>query len=133
MPLRLYAKAQEQQGRVETFAAPDIVAAVYAVDASVGETQSALVKIAHGIFENDANRLLRGKITIGIKAEEKLSMIADDIELSALADRVLTDPNIDLRAEMGAILAREPDNAQVVLDIDADRIHELFMQPFTRG
>ncbi|MBN1427697.1 MAG: nucleoside hydrolase [Anaerolineae bacterium] len=132
-PLRLYAQAQRLQGRSETFVAPDIVAAVYAVDPSVGKTQPALVRIAQGIFENDANRLLRGKVTMGIEMQEKLSMIADDIELSALVDRMLAEPDIDLEAEMRAILAREPDNAQIVLDIDADKIHELFMQPFTSG
>jgi purine nucleosidase len=132
-PLQLYAQAQAQQGMSDTFVAPDIVAAVYAVDPSVGTTQPALVKIAHGIFETDINRLLRGKMTIGIKPQEKVSMIADDIELSALVDRLLADPGVNLGAEMRAILAREPDNAQVVLDIDAARIHELFMEPFTRG
>ncbi|MBN1312117.1 MAG: nucleoside hydrolase [Anaerolineae bacterium] len=129
-PLRRYADAQAQQGRIETFAAPDVVAAVYTIEPSVGEVQPALVRIAHGIFETDVNRLLRGKVTIGVKLAEKLPMIADDIELSALADHLLAEPSIDLQAELQAILAREPDNAQVVLDIDAARIHELFMRPF---
>ena len=63
--------------------------------------------------------------------QEKLAMIADDIELSALAACVLAKSNLDLEAEVGAILAQEPDNAQAVLNIDAARIHRLFMHPFT--
>jgi hypothetical protein len=44
-------------------------------------------------------------------------MIADDAELSALVDQVFSDPNFDINAALGAILARRPDNAKVILDV----------------
>ena len=53
---------------------------------------------------------------------EDLSTIADDAELSALADQAMTDLNFDLLAALGAILYRQPDNAQVVMKVNAAKV-----------
>ena len=42
--------------------------------------------------------------------------------LSALADQAMTDPNFDLYAALGAILMRQPDNAQVVMKVNALKV-----------
>jgi hypothetical protein len=58
-------------------------------------------------------------------------MLADDVELSNLTNRLFSDPNFDFEAEIGAILARGADNAQVVMDIQEQRMHSLFMRFLT--
>ena len=42
--------------------------------------------------------------------------------MSALADQALMDPNFDLYAALGAILYRQPDNAQVVMQVNAAKV-----------
>jgi hypothetical protein len=54
--------------------------------------------------------------------QEKISTIADDAELSALADQAMMDPTFDLYAALGAILMRQPDNAQVVMKVNAFKV-----------
>jgi inosine-uridine nucleoside N-ribohydrolase len=64
----------------------------------------------------------RGQTVVALSMQEKLSTIADDAELSALADQVMTDPNFDLYAALAAILMRQPDNAQVVMKVNALKV-----------
>jgi hypothetical protein len=54
--------------------------------------------------------------------QEKISTIADDAELSALADQAMADPTFDLYAALGAILMSQPDNAQVVMKVNAVKV-----------
>jgi len=91
---------------------PDVVAAVIALDPSVGERQGALVRV---VLEPG---LARGESIVGLTANEKVTMIAGDDELSTLAERAFAyppDPNFNLELEMASILMRAPDNAQAVI------------------
>jgi len=87
---------------------PDAVAAAYALDPTIGRSEPALVKIELAAGQT------RGQTIVGLSVTERVAMIADDAELSLLAERAFTfppDPNFNLQAELGAILLRQPDNA----------------------
>ena len=83
----------------------------------VTDQQSGLV-----VIDPAANFTTRGQTVVALSMQEKLSTIADDAELSALADQAMMDPNFDLYAALGAILYRQPDNAQVVMKVNAVRV-----------
>jgi inosine-uridine nucleoside N-ribohydrolase len=96
----------------------DPTAAVIALHPNyVTDQQSGLVAI-----DPAANFKTRGQTIVALTMQERLSTIADDTELSALADQAMTDPNFDLYAALGAILYRQPDNAQVVMRVNALKI-----------
>jgi inosine-uridine nucleoside N-ribohydrolase len=101
----------ETQGAGGEATVPDAAAAIYAVLPELGTATSSLVDVA-----TDAG-LTRGQTVMAIDTNSKIFMIADDAELSALVDRVFSEPGFDINAALGAILARRPDNAQVVLDV----------------
>jgi inosine-uridine nucleoside N-ribohydrolase len=65
---------------------------------------------------------MRGQTVVALSMQEKITTLADDAELSALADQAMTDPNFDLYAALGAILMRQPDNAQVVMQVNALKV-----------
>jgi inosine-uridine nucleoside N-ribohydrolase len=106
-------------------AIPDAAAVVYALNGDLGTPTSALVRVA--TEEGDT----RGLTIIGDSLGSRMPMLATDEELSAISDRLL-EPGFDLNAAIGAILAREPDNATVVLDIDEKRIERLFERSLFR-
>jgi inosine-uridine nucleoside N-ribohydrolase len=106
-------------GMSDESAIPDAAAVVYALNSSVGTPASALVRVG---TENDA---FRGQTIIGDSLGTRMPLLASDEELSALSDRLL-EPGFDLNAAIGAILAREPDNAKVILDIDERQVVRLF-------
>lgn len=90
---------------------PDAVAAVLAISPAEGRSQPGLVKLVL------SESLARGQSVIGLAASERIAMLATDAELSELALRAFAyppDPNFNLPWELGAILMREPDNADVV-------------------
>lgn len=118
-PLESYAYAQTVLG--EDVSVPDLTAVMYALDPSLGTTQSALVKV---VTDSD---LARGETVIGSTLIERISMIASDAELSELADQASSDPNFNLSAARNDILRREPDNADLVTNIEAERMHDLFL------
>ena len=96
----------------------DPTAAVLALHPNdITDQQSGLVAI-----DPAANFKTRGQTVVALTMQEKLSTIADDAELSALADQALMDPNFDLYAALGAILYRQPDNAQVVMQVNAAKV-----------
>ncbi len=64
----------------------------------------------------------RGQTIIALTMADRLSLIASDAELSAIADQAYSDPSFDLQAALGAILFRQPDNAQIVLTVNATKI-----------
>lgn len=113
-------EAQEQVVRL-----PDPAAAIYALANRLGTPQSALVKALAG---PGIPEVARGETIIGLGVNERVTMIATDAELSAIAPQAVTDPNFDLEGFTFDILSRQPDNASVVLDIDARRMHNLFIQ-----
>ncbi len=96
----------------------DPTAAVIALHPNyITDQQSGLV-----VIDPAANFKTRGQTVVALTMQEKISTIADDAELSALADQALADPNFDLYAALGAILYRQPDNAQVVMKVDALKV-----------
>jgi inosine-uridine nucleoside N-ribohydrolase len=91
-------------------AVPDAAAVIYALRPELGTAASSLVDVA-----TDAE-LTRGQTVIASDPNSKIGMIADDVELSALADRIF-EPGFDINAAIFEILSRRPDNAQVVADV----------------
>jgi purine nucleosidase len=64
----------------------------------------------------------RGQTIIALTLPEHLSVLASDAELSAIAVQVFSDPEFDQEAALGEILFRRPDNAQVVMSVNAKKI-----------
>jgi purine nucleosidase len=96
----------------------DPTAAVIALHPNyITDQQSGLV-----VVDSAANFKTRGQTIVALTMQEKISTIADDTELSALADQAMADPNFDLYAALGAILYRQPDNAQVVMQVNALKV-----------
>jgi len=120
-PLQDYAAAQTGLGSNTSASFPDVTAAMYAVDSSLGTSQSALVKV-----DTDPG-LARGETVVGLTLNQRIQLIASDAELSQLAEQVFSDPNFNIQAAEEAILAREPDNASLVTEIDSQRMHALFL------
>jgi purine nucleosidase len=83
----------------------------------VADQQSGLL-----VIDPAASFPTRGQTVVALTMQEKIATIADDAELSALADQALMDPNFDLYAALGAILMRQPDNAQVVMKVNALKV-----------
>jgi purine nucleosidase len=104
----------------------DPTAAVLAIRPDLGTAQSALV------YVQTPDGVTRGQTVMGLTIPERMSMIADDAELSAIALQVFTDPNFDMNAAMGDILSRQPDNAGVVLDVNSAAIVRIFMNALVR-
>jgi inosine-uridine nucleoside N-ribohydrolase len=115
-----YFAVQQSAGATDEANLPDVAAVVYALFPQYGTGQSALVKVI------TANDVTRGQTIIASDLATRVPSIADDAELSNLADQAFT-PGFDLNAALGAILARQPDNATVVLDID-ERIMERLLE-----
>jgi inosine-uridine nucleoside N-ribohydrolase len=130
-PLQFYADSQTGLVGLTTITVPDVTAVIYAVKPNLGTPQSGLIKIVTGITEDSPERILRGKTVIGLTFGDRIPMIADDEELSLFTQNLLTDPDFDFEAAIGAILAREPDNAQVVMDIRERQMRRLFMRELT--
>ncbi|HMQ31205.1 MAG TPA: nucleoside hydrolase [Chloroflexaceae bacterium] len=106
----LYVQAQQLNNSSGRNPIPDAAAVVYALHPELGSAQSALVKV----IADDG--LARGQTLIATDLSSRMPLIAGDAELSSLADQAFT-PGFDLNAALGAILMREPDNAQAVLDV----------------
>lgn len=117
-PLQNYVAIQTGPGGRTDASIPDVAAAMYAVDPSLGTVESALVKVT------TEPGLARGQTVIGLTWDERVSMIASDAELSQLAEQVST---FELGTALGEILARESDNARLVTDIAAPQMRELFL------
>ena len=109
----------------ETPTLPDPVAVMYALKNGLGTAHSALVKplAGEGIPE-----MVRGQTIIGMTLNERITMIASDADLSAIAYNIYNTPGYDLDSAIFEILSREQDNALVVTDIEARRMHNLFLQ-----
>jgi inosine-uridine nucleoside N-ribohydrolase len=113
------------QGAGGGVAIPDAAAAIYVVREDLGSSASALVHVM-----TDSGKT-RGQTIIADSFGERITLIGDDEELSTVADNLFT-PGYDLNAALGAILAREPDNAQVVLDVEERRMGRVLQSTLTR-
>jgi inosine-uridine nucleoside N-ribohydrolase len=129
--LQLYANVQTELGGATAVSMPDVPALMYALDATLGTLETGLVKVVTNISEASPIRLLRGQTIIGLDPSERIPMIADDVELSALADQAFTDPNFDLQLAIDAILAREPENTYIVTNIRERKMRQFFMRALT--
>lgn len=103
--------ATDTGGTEGDVAIPDVTAVMYAFENDLGTATSSLVQI----MVDDT--VTRGQTIVGTDSNSKIMMIADDAELSELADQAFSDPNFDINAAMYNILSRQPDNAQVVLEV----------------
>jgi inosine-uridine nucleoside N-ribohydrolase len=121
--LETYINGLSAGGEVPTL--PDPVAVIYALENALGTAESALVKPLAG---EGVPELVRGQTIIGLTFNERLAMIASDAELSTIAFNIYNTPGYDLDSALFEILSREPDNALVVTDIDARRMHNLFLR-----
>jgi inosine-uridine nucleoside N-ribohydrolase len=107
---------------------PDAVAAVLALNSSEGKHQPALIKLIL------AQSLARGQSIVGLTTSERVAMIADDAEVSALAERAFAyppDPNFDLQRELGAILMRAAYNAHMVTAAPATLLTKIVFPDLT--
>ncbi len=122
--LPAYAQATTQ-GKGGPITIPDIAATTYALDGNLGTPISSLVKvITDGGYT-------RGETIIADVLSDKILVIASSEELSAMADQAFS-PGFNLDAELAAILQREPDNAQVVTEINERQMERLVERALTR-
>jgi inosine-uridine nucleoside N-ribohydrolase len=122
----MYRQALTQGAAKAEVGVPDAAAIMYAIDPGTNTPLPALVKVI------DDEGLARGQTVIGTTFNERMTILASDAEVSALADRVFSDPGFNLQAEIGVILMREPDNAQVVLEVDGKKMSRRLVQTLTR-
>jgi purine nucleosidase len=106
---------------------PDLAAMIYALQ-GLGTPVSALVKVV------DKPDLVRGQTIIGLTPNERATMIASDKEISEIADTayaISQDPVLPdffyVFSKLAEILARVPDNANVVTDIYEADMRALFL------
>jgi inosine-uridine nucleoside N-ribohydrolase len=121
----LFAKPTGRHGKLRV-ALYDPAAAVLAVRPYLGTAQTSLVMV------QTPDGITRGQTIIGLTLGERLSMLASDAELSAIADQVYSDPTFDLNAALGAILFRQFDNVQTILDVNEDKIVKEWLTGVTK-
>jgi inosine-uridine nucleoside N-ribohydrolase len=120
-PLHAYTRLYTEVGGQTAAAIPDLAAAIAAVDPTLLTTKPALVKV----ITHDG--LARGQTVIGQTFAEQVTMIADDDEMSALAQEALQNPAFDFQARLAEILGREPANVQLVTAVDGARMRQIFL------
>jgi purine nucleosidase len=111
-PMTMYAEMQAGLDGQTEGVYYDVAAAVYAVRPSLGQAETALAKVV------TEQSLSRGQTVIARDIVSRITMIAPQWEIDYLIYQFYTVEGFDLYGAMYAILAREPDNAQVVLDIN---------------
>jgi inosine-uridine nucleoside N-ribohydrolase len=131
-PIQMHANVQTDFGDSAAFVLADVPATIFALNRSLGGSRSALVKIVAPVSNEGDMWLLRGQTLIGLEISERIPMIAEDAELSDLANRAFSEPGFDLEWELFLILMREPDNAGVVTSITAREMQRQFMRALTR-
>jgi inosine-uridine nucleoside N-ribohydrolase len=104
---------------------PDAAAVIYALKPDLGTPTPALIEVM------TSDTVVRGQTIIATDMEEKVIMIADDAELSELADHAF-DQDFDLDAALFDILQRRSDNAAVVLQVQAAHMSRSLERTLTR-
>jgi inosine-uridine nucleoside N-ribohydrolase len=118
--LEPYFQTQEQvAGQAATI--PDALATLYTLHPALATAESALVAVVTD------DRLARGHTAIATDWQDRIPLIADDGELSSLAERAFSTPGFELSTALQPILARQPNNARVVLQIDAPAMRQLLL------
>jgi purine nucleosidase len=128
-PMQMSAEVQTGMGGEAKVAYYDVAAAIYAAAMNrrpkLAVPQSGLVKMV------TEESLARGQTIIGLNLMERVGMIATDDDLNMLVYLFFNAPLEDFQAYLFELLAREPDNAQVVLDIREHWMRMLFMGEMT--
>lgn len=110
-PIGAYANGQTN-GAGGPMTIPDVIAAIYVLKPQIATPAGAVVMV-----QTDGGTT-RGQTVMATDPYQKVLMIANDGELSALAEAVFTGQVADMNAEIGKILARHPDDAQVVVSLN---------------
>ncbi len=121
----LFAAPSGRHGKLRV-AMYDPAVAVLAVHPDWGTPQTGLVMV------QTPDGVTRGQTVLGFSLGEHMSMLASDAELSAIAVQVYSDPYFDLNAALGAILYRQPDNAQIILTVDNNKIIKEWLTGVTK-
>jgi inosine-uridine nucleoside N-ribohydrolase len=124
-PVALYMQASTQ-GAGGPVAIPDVAAVAYVLQPALGTPTTGLVDVA------TEDGLTRGQTVMGFTVGQKLTMIANDAELSLIADQLFSVPGFDINQAIGAVLARRPDNARVVLEVKGRAMAKLAERALTR-
>jgi purine nucleosidase len=128
-PMQTFAAVLAQYGdgtvEVELCDVATVMAAVNSAWAN--KTQSGLVKVE---LSGD---LTKGQTVIGLDMQAKINMIASTEELNALITQLFSGEitQDEFMMALGGIMWREPDNAEVVLDIRGRRMRRQFMKDLT--
>jgi inosine-uridine nucleoside N-ribohydrolase len=123
----------------DTTELPDPAAVIYALDNKLGTTTRGLVDVISepepwNPTELVIPEVVRGQTVVGLNFAQITSMVLSDAELSAIAAAFIADPTFDVIGAVGALLATKvTDNAFIVTDIDARRMHNIFMQGLREG
>lgn len=126
--LTLYAQSLTRTGAPLTL--PDVAAAIYALDNRAGDAQSALVKVlSHPAVPGYA----RGQTVVGLFENEKITMIASDEQLNALAELAIFGSEEEFYGLFLSILESEPDNATFVTKIRQVPMYVGFIEDLTGG
>jgi len=121
-PVERYASLYTAVGEQTTATIPDLAAAILAVRPDLAITRPALVKV----ITHDG--LARGQTIIGYDFTERISMLASDEELGAIAEEALSGAAFDLGARLQLFLAREATNADVVTAVHPAEMRRLFLE-----
>ncbi|MGC1375497.1 MAG: nucleoside hydrolase [Anaerolineales bacterium] len=121
----LFATSTGRHGKLRV-ALYDPTVAVLAVHPDWATPQTGLVMV------QTQDGIARGQTIFGFSMGEHLSMLASDAELSAIAGQAYSNPNFDMNAALGAILYRQPDNAQVILTLDPNQIIKEWLTGVTK-
>jgi inosine-uridine nucleoside N-ribohydrolase len=119
-PMQKYAQIQEWFYGTGSFGLPDLSAAMYATDESLGHCNSALVEVVTG--QGPA----RGLSVIGVTPAERLSMTMSVAEANELTQQATSLGNQGISALLGGMAGYGSGNARVVLGVEADRMRQLF-------
>lgn len=121
----MYAYAQNQ-GAEPRIAFADAAAAVYLFNPELASPTSALVRV----IADDG--YARGQTIIATTPAERIPLIADDAEMSNLADQLFV-PGFDLNAALFEVLSRDPDNTQAVLAVRGRPMAALLQRDLVRA
>jgi inosine-uridine nucleoside N-ribohydrolase len=100
----------------------DVVGAMVAVELDIiKNSENALVKIDTGY------RLARGQTYIGNNFADKLMLAVTEETLNEWATKAFNGSDFNLEQEVFTALAREPENALVITEVDQVRMKAVFM------
>lgn len=124
-PIQMYAQMNAQFGGEPEPVLYDVAAAMVAMRPSLGTSESALVRVV------TEESLSRGQTVIGLTFGDRISLLIPFEDLNELIITYGDQPEVFF-GMLYQILAENPDNAQVVLDIKERWMRRQFMWDLTR-